>query len=94
MGKLKEEHFECIKKDNSDKEYEKQWKRSKIVFDQFYDYLVKEKGLKESTAGNRTNMAAFFVMDYLFVYDDAMSILEKQNPGRFLTFGKKFLLSH
>jgi len=39
-------------------------------------------------------MAAFFVMDYLFVYDDAMSILEKQNPGRFLTSGKKFLLLH
>ena len=75
MEKIKEEHFECIKEDNSQEEDEKQWKRSKIVFDHFYEYL-KNKGLKESTAGKRTERAAFFIMDYLFVYDDAMSILE------------------
>lgn len=75
MEKIKEEHFECIKEDNSQEEDEKQWKRSKIIFDHFYEYL-KNKGLKESTAGKRTEMAAFFIMDYLFVYDDAMSILE------------------
>jgi len=75
MERIKSEHFECIKEDNSQEEYEKQWKRSKIVFDCFYEYL-KDKGLKESTAGKRTEMAAFFIMDYLFVYDDAMSILE------------------
>jgi len=51
-------------------------KRSKIVFDHFYDYLTKDKGLKKSTARKRTEMAGFFVMNYLFVYDDAMSILE------------------
>jgi hypothetical protein len=76
MEKLKQAHFECIKEDNSEEEDDKQWKRSKIVFDQFYDYLTKEKSLKESTAGRRTEMAAFFVMNYLFVYDDAMSVLE------------------
>jgi len=76
MEKLKTEHLECIKEDNSEEEDEKQWKRTKIVFDQFYDYLSKEKNLKESTAGKRTDMAVFFVMDYLFVYDDALSILE------------------
>jgi len=75
MGKIKEEHFECIKEDNSKEEYEKQWKRSKIIFDRFYEYL-KNKGLKESTAGKRTEMAAYFIMDYLFVYDDAMNVLE------------------
>lgn len=37
---------------------------------------MKNKGLKESTAGKRTEKAAFFIMNYLFVYDDAMSILE------------------
>lgn len=76
MEKLKEKHFECIKEDNSKEEDEKQWKRSKIVFDQFYDYLVKDKRLKERTAGKRAEMAAFFVMNYLFVYDDVMSVLE------------------
>jgi len=75
MEKIKNEHFECIKEDNSEEEYEKQWKRSKIIFDHFYEYL-KNKGLKESTASRRTEMVAFFVMDYLFVYDDAMSVLE------------------
>ena len=74
MEKIKDEHFECIKEDNSEEEHEKQWKRSKIIFDHFYEYL-KNKGLKENTAGKRTNMAAFFIMDYLFVYDDAMNIL-------------------
>ena len=75
MEKIKEEHFECIKEDNSEEEYEKQWRRSKIIFDHFYKYL-KNKGLKESTASKRTEMVAFFIMNYLFVYDDAMSVLE------------------
>ncbi len=44
MEKLKLEHFEYIKDDNSEEEHEKQWKRSKIVFDQFYEY-PKNKGL-------------------------------------------------
>ncbi len=74
MEKIKDEHFECIKEDNSEEEHGKQWKRSKIIFDHFYEYL-KNKGLKENSAGKRTNMAAFFIMDYLFVYDDAMNIL-------------------
>jgi len=33
MEKIKDEHFECIKEDNSEEEDEKQWKRSKIIFD-------------------------------------------------------------
>ena len=75
MEKIKKEHFECIKEDNSDEENERQWEHSKIIFDKFYEYL-KNKGLKETTADNRTGKVEFFVMDYLFVYDDAMSILE------------------
>jgi len=75
MEKIKSEHFECIKEENSEEEHEKQWKRSKIIFDNFYEYL-KNKGIKESTAGRRTEMAAYFIMDYVFVYDDVMNILE------------------
>jgi len=75
MEKIKNEHFECIKEDNSEEEYEKQWRRSKIIFDHFYEYL-KNKGLKESIASKRTEMVAFFIMDYLFVYDNATSVLE------------------
>ncbi|MDH7513954.1 MAG: hypothetical protein QHH14_13490 [Clostridiales bacterium] len=75
MEELKDEHFECIKEDNSEEENDKQWQLSKIVFDQFYEYL-KNKGLNENTAGRRTDRAAFFIMNYLFVYDDARNILE------------------
>lgn len=75
MEKIKDEHFECIKEDNSEEEHEKQWKISKIIFDHFYEYL-KDKGLKESIAGKRTEMAAYFIMDYVFVYEDLMNILE------------------
>ncbi len=56
MEEIKTEHLQCIKEDNSEEESEKQWKRSKIVFDHFYEYL-KNKGLQESTAGKRTEMA-------------------------------------
>ncbi len=75
MEELKDENFECIKEDNSEEENEKQWQRSKIVFDQFYEYL-KNKGLNGSTAGRRTDNAAFFVMNYLFVYDDTKNVLK------------------
>lgn len=55
---------------------EKQWEKSKIVFDSFFEYL-NEKGLKETTAAQKTEMAAFFIMKYLFIYSDhTESILE------------------
>ncbi|MBP9019485.1 MAG: hypothetical protein KBG04_06690 [Bacteroidales bacterium] len=72
---IEEKHFESIKEDNSKEEHEKQWKRSKIIFDHFYEYL-KNRGLTENTAGKRTEMAAYFVMDYVFVYEDLMNMLE------------------
>ncbi|MBI4744393.1 MAG: hypothetical protein HY776_06205 [Actinobacteria bacterium] len=75
MKKIKREYFECIKEDNSEEEHEKQWKSSKIIFDHFYEYL-KNKGLKENVAGKRTDMAAYFIMNYVFVYEDLMNILE------------------
>jgi len=62
-------HFKCIKEDNSQKDNERQWELSKIVFDRFYEYQ-KKRGLKENTAGQRTDRAAYFIMDYVFVYED------------------------
>jgi len=61
MEEIKGKHFECIKEDNSEEEKEKQWQRSKVVFDQFYEYL-KNKGLNEKTAVRRTDQAVFFIM--------------------------------
>lgn len=75
MEKIKDEHFECIKEDNSEEEHKKQWKRSKIIFDHFHEYL-KNKGPNEGTAGKRTEMAAYFIMNYVFVYEDLTNILE------------------
>jgi hypothetical protein len=66
-------HFKCIKEDNSQEDDERQWELSKIVFDRFYEYL-KKKGLKESTAEQRTDGAAFFIMRYVFVYEDVIDI--------------------
>jgi len=73
--KLKSEHLECIKEENSEEEDERQWERSKIVFDRFHEYLL-NRGLKEETADDRTQRVVFYVMDYLFVYKDVESILE------------------
>lgn len=73
--KLESEHLECIKEENSEEEDERQWERSKIVFDRFHEYLL-NRGLKEETADNRTQRVVFYVMNYLFVYEDVESILE------------------
>jgi len=73
--KIKPRNLECIKEENSESENEKQWKRSEIVFDEFYNYL-KGKGLKEGTCNERVNEVAFFVMDYFFVYHDEISMLD------------------
>lgn len=75
MEEMEDKHFECIKEDNSEEEDRRQWERSKIIFDHFYNYL-KDKGLKESLMGRKTEMVAYFIMNYLFVYDDAENMLE------------------
>lgn len=75
MEEIRTEHFECVKEDNSREEHEKQWGRSKLIFDSYYNYL-KDKGIKEVTAGKRTNKAAYFIMNYVFVYEDIMNIME------------------
>ena len=75
MNEIEEKNFKCIKEDNSDEENEKQWKISRIVFEHFYEYL-KNKGLKKGDVNKQTDKVIFFVMEYLFVYDNANSILE------------------
>ena len=79
MEELKEEHLECIKgeyMDTDEDEDEKQWERSKIVFDHFHEYL-RNKGLKEKTADERTDLAAFFVMNYVFAYEDRIESISE-----------------
>jgi site-specific recombinase XerD len=74
MTELSYENFDLVQVDDGDWE-EEQWEQSKVVFDGFYEYL-QEKGLKESTAAEKTNMVAFFFMKFVFVYlDDIESIL-------------------
>ncbi|MCD6161219.1 MAG: hypothetical protein J7K40_02255 [candidate division Zixibacteria bacterium] len=75
MLELKDEDFNCIKEDNSDEENEKQWKITKKVLDNFSEYLESKK-LHKKTAVRYVNMMVYFIMDYLFVYDDACSIFE------------------
>jgi len=72
---LLKEHFKCIKTGNSDRQNERQWEQSKLVFDGFHSFLV-EKDLKQATVIRRYKDMVFFVMDYLFVHDDAESILD------------------
>lgn len=71
---LKAKNFECIKEDNSEEENERQWKNSKIVFDEFRKYLS-EKNYKEELIERQLGYSSFFVMNYFFVYDDSLSIL-------------------
>lgn len=73
--RLKPRHFKCLKEDNSESENDRQWKQSKIVFDEFHKYLM-EKGLKDSTCDNRTDEMIFFFLDYLFVYQDENNMLD------------------
>ncbi|MGM0653302.1 MAG: hypothetical protein ACQES4_11075 [Bacillota bacterium] len=69
-------NLERVDVEDFDELREKQWERSKIVFESFFKYLV-EKGLKETTAAQKTNMVIFFIMKYLFIYSDhTESILE------------------
>ena len=75
MRNLTSEDFTCIKILNTKKENERQWEKSKAVFDHFYTFLL-QKGLGDPIARRRTKDMVFFVMDYLFVHDDAESILD------------------
>jgi len=56
-------------KKNTERERKKQLKKTGIVFDHFYKYL-KNKGLKDRSAIRQTNLIAFFIMNYFFIYED------------------------
>jgi hypothetical protein len=75
MKRLQSDDFLCIKTVNTHRENNRQLKRSKVVFGEFHAYLL-QKGLNEAAARRRTKEIALFVMDYLFVHDDAESILD------------------
>lgn len=72
---LKTKNFECIKEDNSEEENERQWENSKIVFDAFRKYLS-EKNQNEKLIERQLGYSSFFVMNYFFVYEDLLSVLE------------------
>lgn len=74
MEELKAEHFECIMEENSKEEFERQWEQSGVVFESYYQHSL-DRGLKESTAAMRHDRVAFFVMDFLFLYDIEQDIL-------------------
>lgn len=76
MTEINFKNLERVEIEDLDDWREKQWEQSEIVFKGFNNYLL-DKGLKESTANLKTSMAAFFVMEFLFVYcDDIECILE------------------
>ena len=73
--KLKAKNFQCIKEDNSEEENERQWENSKIVFDEFRKYLS-DKNCNEKLIERQLGYSSFFMMNYFFVYDGKLSILE------------------
>ncbi len=75
MRELTSEDFICIKILNTAKENERQFKKSKIVFDHFYAYLL-QKGVGEHIARRRLRDINYFILNYLFVHDDAESMLD------------------
>ncbi len=72
--KLEAKNFECIKEDNSEEENERQWERSKIVFEEFRKYLS-GKNYKDKLIERQLGYSSYFMMNYFFVYADEMSVL-------------------
>ena len=75
--KLKANNFECITEDNSEEEIQRQWKNSEIVFDEFRKYLS-ERNYKEELIERQLGYSSFFVMNYFFIYEDKISVLETE----------------
>lgn len=74
---LKAKNFECIKEDNSEEENERQWENSKVVFDEFRKYLS-GKNYKDELIERQLGYSSFFMMNYFFVYEGKMSVLETE----------------
>ena len=73
--KLTKENFECVNEANSEQEEKRQWEKSQIVFDEFEDYLH-TKGYNNTLIQSLLEYSSYFVMNYFFVYEDELSVLE------------------
>ncbi len=71
MTEISDASFKRIQVDFGDDWRKKQWEQSRALFEGYFEYL-KEKGVKETTAAQKANMAAIFIMDFLFIYYDAI----------------------
>ncbi len=76
--KLTKENFECVNEANSEEEEKRQWEKSQIVFDEFEEYLH-TKGYKDIRIQSHLEYSSYFVMNYFFVYEDELSVLETDN---------------
>jgi hypothetical protein len=83
--KLKKENFECIKEDNSEEENNRQWEITQVVFDEFEEYL-RSKNYNDNLVQRQLEYSSFYVMNYFFVYEDLLSVLETDD-----TIIRKFL---
>ncbi|MDO9535841.1 MAG: hypothetical protein Q7J85_11045 [Bacillota bacterium] len=86
LADIGETCFERLNIDDCDDWKKEQWEQSSVLFDAFFKYLKEEKGLKEEIAGQKTNMAVFFVMDFLFVYYDAAEDIRNVDDYAIKTF--------
>jgi hypothetical protein len=73
--RLTRENFECVNDANSEEEEKRQWEKSQIVFDEFEEYLH-TKGYNDTLIQRQLEYSSYFVMNYFFVYEDELSVLE------------------
>lgn len=72
---LTKESFECVNEANSEEEDKRQWAKSQIVFDEFEEYL-NLKGYNDITIQSNLEYSSYFMMNYFFVHEDELSVLE------------------
>ena len=73
--RLTRENFECVNEANSEEEEKRQWEKSQILFDEFEEYLH-TKGYNDTVIQRQLEYSSYFVMNYFFVYEDELSVLE------------------
>lgn len=86
LTKISETCFLRLDIDDCDDWKKEQREYSGALFNIFFEYLKEEKGFKEETAGQKANMAAFFIMDFLFVYYDAIDDIRYVDDYAIRTF--------
>ena len=72
---LKKEHFECIDEALPEEEERRQWEKLQPVFDEFENHL-RSKNYNDHQIQRHLEYSSFFVMNYFFVYEDLLSVLE------------------